>query len=356
MKKNFKIVLGLTLGLAVAGMASQSTKVDAKVRLETVQQAGKRLYKAETLAYKSKKKVTRVFNYKAKSQKEADRFAEKICDEALKAQYGKGYVKDLTIKGSLDYTYTKESLKKVKKGVYAYRMTINGKHRWFREDYRDTECDRKLIIELKSFTKGQNQFEKAWTTMVWLRARSCYDCGRHQKTTVYDLYKRQLATDCDGLAGKYAYFAEAAGVKHVGCVWDYDHMWNWIEVDGVKYYIDYQGVQTGGVGSVKYVVDYYTNKKNAYDRWDMLWHLNEWYIENVDADAKIVTSCAKRWASLNKEQKAKFRDRYVGGSWDEYELTCDSYAKSNFLPLKVFCDRSNGDHTVSQSKKWKYSR
>ena len=355
MKKNIKLIIGLTFGLAVSAAVAQPTKVDAKVKLETAQQAGKRLYKAETLAYKSKKKVTRVFNYKAKSLGKAENFAYKIDCAALKIQYGKYYSNSNIYCGALDYTYTKKDIKKVKKGIYAYKITINGKNAGFRKDYRNTESDRKLVAEIKSFTKGQNQFEKAWTTMVWFRARSCYDCGRHQKTTVYDLYKRDLQTDCDGLASMYAHFAHRAGVKKVGLVRYNDHMWNWIEVDGVKYYIDYQGVTSWPDKSVKKAVEKSIDPLYE-DNWGMLWRLNKWYRENVDADAKIVTSCAKRWASLNKEQKAKFRNRYVGGSWDEYELTCDSYAKSNFLPLKVFCDRSNGDHTVSQSKKWKYSR
>ena len=357
MKKNFKIVLGLTFGLAVSAAVAQPTKVDAKVKLETAQQAGKRLYKAETLAYKSKKKVTRVFNYKAKSQGKAEDFAYKIDCAALKAQYGKYYNSNETYCGALDYLYTKSSVKKVKKGIYAYKITINGKNAGFRKDYRNTESDRKLVAEIKSFTKGQSQFEKAWTTMVWFRARSCYDCGRHQKTTVYDLYKRDLQTDCDGLAGMYAYFAHRAGVKKVGCVWYNSHMWNWIEVDGVKYYVDYQGVQTGGVGSVKYVVDYYTNKKNAYDRWGWLYDLDKWYRENVDADAKRENSCKNLWDKMSAKQKKDFKKSYP--LWDtecDYQFTCESYAKSNFRPLKVFCDRSNGDHTVSQSKKWKYSR
>lgn len=355
MKKNIKIVLGLTLGLAVAGMVSQPTKVDAKVKLETAQQAGKRLYKAETLAYKSKKKVTRVFNYKAKSQGKAENFAYKIDCAALKIQYGKYYNSNETYCGALDYLYTKSSVKKVKKGIYAYKITINGKNAGFREDYRNTESDRKLVAEIKSFTKGQNQFEKAWTTMVWLQSRSAYYCGRHQKTTVYDLYKRQLATDCDGLASMYSHFARRAGVKHVGLVWDYDHMWNWIKVNGKRYYIDYQGCLIGRSDaneSVKELVDEFT--QNSEKHWGMLWRLNNWYIENVDANAERVTSCAKRWASLDKKQKAAFRNIYVGVKEDEYSLTCSSYAQSNFLPLKAFCETN--DFTVDESKDWKYSK
>ena len=68
MKKNIKLVIGLTLGLAVGAVVTNPVSTEAKVKLETAQQAGKRLYKAETLAYNSKKKVTRVFNYKAKNK------------------------------------------------------------------------------------------------------------------------------------------------------------------------------------------------------------------------------------------------------------------------------------------------
>lgn len=356
MKKNIKLIIGLTLGLAVSAAVAQPTKVDAKVKLETVQQAGKRLYKAETLAYKSKKKVTRVFNYKAKSQGKAEDFAYKIDCAALKAQYGKGYVKDLTIGGALDYTYTKKDIKKVKKGIYAYKITINGKHRWFREDYRNTESDRKLIIELKSFTKGQNQFEKAWTTMVWLQSRSAYYCGRHQKTTTYDLYKRQLATDCDGLAGMYAYFAKAAGVKKVGLVWDYDHMWNWIKVNGKRYYIDYQDCLIGRTDaneSVKELVDYCTKGDGVDLGW--LRDLDKWYRENVDANAKKEPNCKALWDKMTAKQRKAFKKSYP--VWDaecEYQFTCPSYAQSNFRPLKAFCE-TNG-FAVDESKDWKYSK
>lgn len=357
LKKNIKLVIGLTLGLAVGAVVTNPVSTEAKIKLETAQQAGKRLYKAETLAYNSKKKVTRVFNYKAKSLGKARSFAGKIDRTALKIQYGKYYKDGEVCRGALDDLYTKWSVKKLKKGIYTYKITINGKNAGFRKDYRETESDRKLVAELLSFTKGQNQFEKAWTTMVWFRACSCYDCGRHQKKTTYDLYKRELATDCDGLAGMYAGYAHRAGVKKVGLVWYNSHMWNWIEVDGVKYYIDYQGVQTGGVGSVKYVVDYYTNKKNAYDRWDDLYWLDKWYRENVDADAKRENNCKAIWDKMSAKQKKAFHaSEEIRTSWGDYQLTCDSYAKSNFLPLKVFCDRSNGDHTVSQSKKWKYSK
>ena len=356
MKKNIKLIIGLTFGLAVSAAVAQPTKVDAKVKLETAQQAGKRLYKAETLAYKSKKKVTRVFNYKAKSQGKAENFAYKIDCAALKAQYGKGYVKDLTIGGALDYTYTKKDIKKVKKGIYAYKITINGKHRWFREDYRNTESDRKLIIELKSFTKGQNQFEKAWTTMVWLQSRSAYYCGRHQKTTVYDLYKRQLATDCDGLAGMYAYFAEAAGVKKVGLVWDYDHMWNWIKVNGKRYYIDYQDCLIGrseANESVKELVDEFT--QNSEKHWGHLYDLNKWYRENVDANAKKETNCKALWDKMTAKQRKAFEKYYEGfRAYEWYQWSCDSYAQSKFLPLKAFCE-TNG-FTVGESKDWKYSK
>ena len=56
----------------------------------------------------------------------------------------------------------------------------------------------------------------------------------------------------------------------------------------------------------------------------------------------------------DKKQKAAFRDMYVGRKEDEYSLTCSSYAQSNFLPLKAFCEAN--DFTVDESKDWKYSK
>ena len=353
MKKNIKLIIGLTLGLAVSVAVAQTTTVDANVQLETVQQAGKRLYKAETLAYKSKKKVTRVFNYKAKNQGKAEDIAYRIDCATLKAQYGKGYIKDLTISGSLDYLYTKKDIKKVKKGIYAYKVTINGKNAGFRKDYRNIKCRSKLIIEVQSFTKGQNQFEKAWTTMVWLQARSAYYCGRHQKTTVYDLYKRQLATDCDGLASMYAFYAKAAGVKHAGTVAYDNHAWNWIKVNGKRYYIDYQGCLIGCTDaneSVKELVDKYTQSNE--DNWGYLYDLNKWYLMNINATAKTATNCKAVWDKLTAKQRKAFKKSYP--LWDaecEYQFTCSSYAQSNFRPVAAFCN-VNDDYTVKSSKHW----
>ena len=295
---------------------------------------------------------TRCFS---KNKSKARRFAGKIDRTALKIQYGK-YYKDGGYRGALDDLYTKWYVKKLKKGIYTYKITINGKNAGFRKDYRNTESDRKLVAELLSFTKGQSQFEKAWTTMVWLQSRSAYYCGRHQKTTVYDLYKRQLATDCDGLAGMYAYFAKVAGVKKVGCVWDYDHMWNWIKVNGKRYYIDYQDCLIGRSDaneSVKELVDYCTKGDGVI--WYNLSDLNKWYRENINPNAKEATNCKAIWDKLTAKQKKAYHaseeDRTANS---DYQLKCSSYAQSNFRPLKAFCE-TNG-FTVDESEDWKYSK
>ena len=360
MRKNYKLVLGLvavlTIGSAV-GLTAQPTTTEAKIKFETAKEAGKRLYKAETTAYKSKKKVTRVFYVKANNEKKAEDLSYKIDCAARKAQYGKYFNDNHSRFGALDYTYTKSSVKKVKKGVYAYRVTLNGKNKNFRRDYRLTECDRKLLEDLLPLTEGKNQFDKAWITMAWMRTRAIYQCGKNQDSSEEALWKRKFHADCDDLAWTYVNYASCAGVKNVGSVSTYDHTWNYVVVDGRMYFIDFQGTSAmSGLNeetiSIQKAVSMMSDPEFIEKNWSELRWLNKWYRENVDANAEKENNCKAVWDKMTEEQKEAVKKR-LGSipSWDMYQLTCDSYSKSNFEPLKVFCDHSNGDYTVKQVKK-----
>ena len=52
------------------------------------------------------------------------------------------------------------------------------------------------------------------------------------------MYKGNAHSECQGLAGLWSGLAKVAGIKKCGCVSSdkMDHMWNWLEVDGKKYY------------------------------------------------------------------------------------------------------------------------
>ena len=133
-------------------------------------------------------------------------------------------------------------------------------------------------------------------------------------------------------------------------------MWNWIKVNGKRYYIDYQDCLIGRSDaneSVKELVDKFTQSND--DTWDYLYDLNKWYRENVDATAKTATTCKAIWDKLTAKQRKAY-EKHLDGfrSMEWYQMTCASYAQSKFLPLKAFCETSG--FTVGESKDWKYSK
>ena len=355
MKKNIKIVLGLTLGLAVAGMVSQPTKVDAKSKFVTVQQAGKKIYNAQERAYKGKKKTIAKLYFKAGSEKAAEKLARKAFIEAAKYQFGKAYQKGLYCLADYHHGVGVTACSSTKvSGGYLLTWTINGKSKKFRSEYREMNYFKKLVIELRSFTnrKGLDQFDKAYLTMVWFQARSCYMSDRHKNLSYKSLYQRKYYTDCDGLGDKYALFARMAGVKHVGTASSQGHLWNWIEVDGVKYYIDYQGTgERLGSWSIKRIMENVLslNKKPDEDSWYELYDLNNWYKEHVDPEAKRANNCKVIWDKLTAAQKNAFRKECIDRASGEYSVTCDTYIKTRFMPAKAFC-ADNSDFTVKRIK------
>lgn len=358
MKKNYKLVLGLVAGLTIGsavGLTAQSTTTEAKIKYETPKQAGQRWYKAQTKAYNGKKKVSLTFNIKAKNEKQADATIRKLYVEAAKAQYGNQFINRNMTDGTTDYLYTAESFKKIKKGVYRWKITINGKSGTFRREYRETEVNRKLLADLTPLTKGKSQFDKAFITMVWFRGRAGYQCGRNQDTSKKALWKRKYHTDCDGLAGSYWYYAEAAGVKKVGMVSTKVHSFNYIVVNGRMYFVDFQGWdesfgRKGDLTGKEFVEKMY-DPDFLMKKWDGLKWLNNYYIEHVDPNAKMEISFKTVWDKMPEEHKDKIGK--LDGGMDtqyKYELTCDSWSQAQFLPMKVYCSKYS-DYTVKKIKK-----
>ena len=360
MKKNYKLVLGLVAGLTIGsavGLTTQPTTTEAKVKYETPKQAGQRFYKAETLAYKNKKKVTRVFYYKTKDYKDIYKFTSMLYKEAAKAQYGDQFINQHMTDGSTDIVYVKDSHKKVKKGVGSYKITINGKNGTFRREYRETEANRKLLADLTPLTKGKSQFDRAFITMSWLRGRAYYQCGRNQDTSKKALWNRKYHTDCDGLAGSYSYYAKAAGVKKVGIVSTKVHSFNYIVVNGRMYFVDFQrwnDISFGRKGDLsgKEFVEKMYDPEYVTKEWYDLKFVYDWYKKNVDPNAKKEITPKAILDEMTKEQRKAF-DKYDGEdsvSWGNYALECDSWSQAQFLPMKVYCSKYS-DYTVKKIKK-----
>ena len=362
MRKNYKLVLGLVAGLAVGtAIVANSVPTEAKIKYETPKQAGQKFYKAETLAYKGKKKVTRVFYYKTKDYKDIYKFTSMLYKEAAKAQYGSQFINQHMTDGSTDIVYVKDSHKKGKKGIGSYKITINGKSGTFRREYRETEANRKLLADLTPLTEGKSQFDKAFITMAWLRGRAIYQCGRNQDSSNKALWKRKFHADCDDLAGTYWYYAKAAGVKKVGMVSvndeDGGHSWNYIVVNGRMYFVDFQGWDESfgrkGHLSGKEFVEKMYDPEYVMKRWDGLSSWNKSYREDFDADAKDEITIKAVYNKMTTEQKkaAGVDDLSKYSPYGRYQMECDSWSQSCFEPVKVFCYRSSGDYTVKQIKK-----
>lgn len=358
MKKNYKLVLGLVAGLAVStavGLTAQPTTTEAKIKYETPKQAGQRWYKAQTEAYKGKKKVTRVFYIKAKNESQVADVTYRMRIAAVKAQY-KGQYSETWGEAGASADYRKTSLKKVKKGVYRWQITYNGKNKKFRKEYREAEYNREMLTELTSLTDGKSQFDKAFITMAWFRGRAGYQCGNHQDWSTTALYKRKFHAACGPLAWTYEDYAKAAGVKKVGMVSTKDHSFNYIVVNGRMYFVDFQrwnDISFGRKGDLtgKEFIEKMYDPDFLMKKWDGLKWLNNYYIEHVDPNAKMEISFKAVWDKMPKEHKDKIGK--LDGGMDtqyKYELTCDSWSQAQFLPMKVYCARYS-DYTVKKIKK-----
>lgn len=356
MKKNYKLVLGLVAGLTIGSavvLTTQPTTTEAKIKYETPKQAGQRWYKAQTEAYKGKKKVTRVFYIVAKNEGKASGVIHRMCVAAVKAQY-KGQYSETWGEAGASADYYKESFKKVKNGVYRWQITYNGKNKKFRKEYREAEYNREMLTELISLTDGKSQFDKAFITMSWFRGRAGYQCGNHQDWSTTALYKRKFHAACGPLAWTYEDYAKAAGVKKVGMVSTKDHSFNYIVVNGRMYFVDFQGWDESfgrkGHLSGKEFVEKMYDPEYVMKRWDDLDWINGWYKKNVDAEAKDELTVKAVFDKMPEEQKTYLYNKY-NSSYDKYIFSCDSWSQSCFEPVKVFCYRSSGDYTVKKIKK-----
>lgn len=364
MKKNYKLVLGLVAGLTIgSAVVANSVPTEAKIKYETPKQMGKRVYRAMVKAYNGKKKVTVSFYVKAKKEEKVWDVSNKVQKEASKAQFGKQQIGNRKLSLSADDTCLNPSYKKVRKGVYRYKYTINGKNRMFRDLFRDDECNRKLLADLTPLTKGKSQFDKAFITMAWLRGRAGYQCGRNQDASNYALWRRKFHADCDDLAGAYWYYAEAAGVKKVGMVAipdeDGGHAWNYIVVNGRMYFVDFQGWdesfgRKGDLTGKEFV-------KKMYDpdflmkKWQALKGLTNWYRDYVSTDVKNELAPKILWNKMTTEQRDDYKNciKKMDGRFDildEYNFECDSWSQSCFLPVKVYFSGRYTDYTVKQLK------
>ena len=360
MKKNYKLVLGLVAGLTIGSavvLTAQPTTTEAKVKYETPKQMGKRVYRAMVKAYNGKKKVTVSFYVKAKKEEKVWDISNKVQKEASKAQFGKQQIGNRKLSLSADDTCLNPSYKKVKKGVYHYKYTINGKNRMFRDLFRDDECNRKLLADLTPLTEGKSQFDKAFITMAWLRGRAGYQCGRNQDASKKALWKRKFHADCDDLAGAYSYYARAAGVKKVGIVSTKVHSFNYIVVNGRMYFVDFQrwnDISFGRKGDLsgKEFVEKMYDPEYVTKEWYDLKFVYDWYKKNIDPNAKKEITPKAILDEMTKEQRKAF-DKYDGEdsvSWGNYALECDSWSQAQFLPMKVYCSKYS-DYTVKKIKK-----
>ena len=346
-----------TLGLAIAGSALVFNPVttEAKTTYVTTTTASKKIVALQKKAYKSKKKVSsKTFKFKAKS---AGSFETEAYKKAAKLQYGTAYRgKTTTIHGIRVFYATSAGtdtfkVKKIKKGVYSCKITINGKDSTFRREYRNDEARKTMINRITSITKGMNQFDKFYVTACWVGTYAHYWGGSLQMTSDYDFMKGRYKGVCSDMADVLARYAKWDGVKNVGVADSAkdDHAWCYMEVDGTRYYFDPTNPGTPRV----------TNRKEAlealdYHRTAGLDFANDWYRENIDIEAKDFTNNKAFWDSLTAEQKKAF-EKYNGGFNEraKYWLTCDSYSKTELLPAKLFKEEEGIEEKVS---KWKHFR
>lgn len=258
MRKITKMTMAATLGLAIASAALVFNPVttEAKTTYVTTKAAGKKIAALQKKAYTSKKKVSTSFKFKAKSAGSFERGAYK---EACKAQFGKAYRADfrntrIEYDGYCSNSFVASSYscrnhwidgcdfnaKKIKKGVYSCKITINGKNSSYRKQYRNDEARKVMINRITEITEGMNQFDKFYVTACWVDCYAMYYAVPNKKLSDYDFMKGKYYGACSEMADVLARYAKWAGVKNVGMVESRkdDHAWVYLEVDGTKYYFD----------------------------------------------------------------------------------------------------------------------
>ena len=349
-----KIIMGLGIALtALTLVATNPTSTEAKSKYLTAKEAGKKIAALQKRCYEKKIKSSTTFSFKAKNENKFWDFIQTAYVEAAKVQYGKGvYRKGFSAVSGCGESWSPHTYKKTGKSAYKYKLTINGKHNGFKKAYREADCHRKLILEIQKYTKGMSQFDKAWVTMVWINNRAYYKENCHDRIDMYKVYKRKYSGSCGEVAELYATFAKSAGVQHVGTVRHKNHMWNWIEVDGKKYYIDFQCSGACYGKDIKHCIKISLDPL-CDSGWDCLYWLKKWCKEEENLDVEGYDNCKELWDSLTKEQQKAYEKTFSRGftARTKYELTCDTYSKSFFQPKEVYCSY---DHPLKTYKEWRH--
>ena len=241
-----KILIGAAVCTAL--VCANPAKADAKV--VTVKTAAKEMVKVGEKAYKDKKTHTVKFTLKGSDiWKVWDVYyeAEELETIGVRDGYGCSTPKPANKLFKWGTQSDKNGTYKFVKGngTITYSVTFKGSNKGFRKRYYEHVCAERIAKEIKSITKGKSQGMKAIIVMDWLAEHAHYHTAKNgfdYKTDAISLYKGKAYDMCQGLAYMWFNLAKTAGIKKCGCVSSdkMDHMWNWLEVDGKKYYLEFQ--------------------------------------------------------------------------------------------------------------------
>lgn len=134
---------------------------------------------------------------------------------------------------------------------YAFRTTANGTPIYDGTDWQWPQYIVDVINEC--CTPNMSDLEKATAIYNWMRANISYDWSYSSRTTNSTLSTRTAV--CQGYANTYQSLCCAAGIT--GCVvngfFQYNqagHAWNYIYINGVKYFVD----TTNGVAPLSNII------------------------------------------------------------------------------------------------------
>lgn len=236
----------------------------------SVEQAGKNIAKAQDKAFSSKKDVTVTVKVKCASKKKAENVLNAIEEVTTKTELVDAYnEKAGTIRPSIGVFQSvigktvsfKETVMttttSLKEGILTYKMTIHGGKSAFQKAYKNNNCLKQNVADLKVRVKGMSEKDKAWEVAMWLNERMCYN-ARSIDISDEAIYNGKAEGKCGQLATVYLKYALLAGVEkpgYVDCVAE-NHAWNCVVIDGETYYLDMQDVES-------FHSDYIVIKENA---------------------------------------------------------------------------------------------
>lgn len=287
----------------------------------SVEQAGKKIAKAQDKAFNTKKDVTVTVKVKCSSKKEYDigNIEIQVIDAVAKAELGDAYNRDARChsaamerdngKGYPKTKYGYDYTTSLKGGVLTLKFTIHGERSYFQKAYRNNSYLKQNVADLKQRIEGMDEKDKAWEVAVWLNERVVYD---YEETAGSDeaVYKKQASGKCGVLAKLYLKYALLAGVEKPGYVEcdAADHAWNCVKIDGETYYLDMQDIDS---------------EKDGY----------EFYVEHANDENR-------KWMEL-REMTQEDLDNILSMSRGEYYL-------------KVMNERVVGDKDYGKPSQWKY--